>query len=287
MPTIKIPDDYESYINEKEAKFLDITPGAEKKLVMREKGKKTEYAIVYIHGFSASRQETSPVTELISQKINANVFYTRLRGHGRGGEAFGKTDASEWIYDAMEAYEIGKKIGNKIFIIAVSTGVPLSLWLAEHDRLQPERKIAGMALLSPNIYPKNKTVKLLLYPAGLEFAKLVSGKRRTWKPYNEMMKKYWTYDYALEGIRPMVVLVESLKNYKYEEQSTPAIFIYTEKDEVIDVEEVKTAYKRYGGKKKELFECKPCKNHILAGNIISPETNEYIAEKIVNYFNSL
>lgn len=53
MPTIKIPDDYESYINEKEAKFLDITPGAEKKLVMREKGKKPNMplfiSMVFLH----------------------------------------------------------------------------------------------------------------------------------------------------------------------------------------------------------------------------------------------
>ncbi|MDD4273595.1 MAG: hypothetical protein PHG14_07705 [Desulfobacter postgatei] len=38
---------------------------------------------VYIHGFSATRKETAPLSDLVAKTLNANLFYTRLSGHGR------------------------------------------------------------------------------------------------------------------------------------------------------------------------------------------------------------
>ena len=41
-------------------------------------GEKTDIALVYIHGYSASPQEVRPVPEKIANKLSANLYFSRL-----------------------------------------------------------------------------------------------------------------------------------------------------------------------------------------------------------------
>src|SRR5690242_7305213 len=43
---------------------------------------KTEYAFVYLHGFSASQAEGEPVHRDIAKKFGANLYLSRLAEHG-------------------------------------------------------------------------------------------------------------------------------------------------------------------------------------------------------------
>jgi esterase/lipase len=56
---------------------------------------KTPCAIVYLHGFSATRQETAPLSDLVAAQLGAYLYYTRLAGHGRGGEAMAEPYAND------------------------------------------------------------------------------------------------------------------------------------------------------------------------------------------------
>ena len=52
----------DGYIEDKESEVLDIKPGNEAKIIWADSSKtRTEYAVVYLHGFSASREEGSPL----------------------------------------------------------------------------------------------------------------------------------------------------------------------------------------------------------------------------------
>ena len=44
--------------------------------------KKTAYAIVYLHGFSASKMEGAPTHENIAKKFGCNLYLARLSQHG-------------------------------------------------------------------------------------------------------------------------------------------------------------------------------------------------------------
>lgn len=63
LKTISLPEDLDRYLAQSEAPFHDIVPGAEKIIVWANATKaKTPLSIVYLHGFSATRQETAPLT---------------------------------------------------------------------------------------------------------------------------------------------------------------------------------------------------------------------------------
>ena len=59
--------------------------------------RQTELALVYLHGFSASRQETAPLSEDLARQLGANLFVTRLSGHGRSPQAMGEPSVRDWL----------------------------------------------------------------------------------------------------------------------------------------------------------------------------------------------
>ena len=69
--------------------------------------KRTEIAIVYIHGYSASPQEVRPVPEKIANKLNANLYFSRLTGHGCDSKEMSKAQIQDWLNDTAEAIAIG------------------------------------------------------------------------------------------------------------------------------------------------------------------------------------
>ncbi|MEL6547911.1 MAG: alpha/beta hydrolase, partial [Myxococcota bacterium] len=57
-----------------------IVDGAEKRILFHNGKQRTKTVLVYLHGFSASRQEIAPFVETLSQRLGANAFETRLAG---------------------------------------------------------------------------------------------------------------------------------------------------------------------------------------------------------------
>jgi esterase/lipase len=282
---LKLPTsvtDLDSYLSQSEYKFGDVVPGAEKKIVWASaKQEQTEYAVVYIHGYSASRQETAPLAELVAKDLKANLYYARLTGHARNPEAFANSTANDWLNDAVEALEIGKKIGKKVILMGTSTGSSLICWLVNQDKYQKD--VASVIFISPNFYPASKMTKLFLYPAGVGFAKMVYGKERSWEPRNAEEGKYWNHQYRWEAITPMIVLVEHVQNIPYAKISVPALFLYTEQDKVVDKREIVKKFELFGSKDKKLLNLSQCKDHIMAGDIISPDTTPLLRSEIVGF----
>ena len=63
-----LPDSLDQYLIDQESQYSDIIPGAEKKIIWAASSNiRTEYALVYIHGFQATRQETVPLADIVSQ----------------------------------------------------------------------------------------------------------------------------------------------------------------------------------------------------------------------------
>jgi len=90
-------DSIEQMLQQSEAKFSDIVKGAEKHITWYDAtGQPTPISLVYVHGFSATHKELSPMTELLAQRLQANVFYTRLRGHGRSDDAMAEASVDAW-----------------------------------------------------------------------------------------------------------------------------------------------------------------------------------------------
>ena len=89
---------------------------------------KTEYAIVYLHGFSASQEEGDPIHYEFAQKFGCNLYLSRLDAHGIDTtEPLGNFTAEGLWNSAKEAYAIGKQLGKKVILLSTSTGGTLAL----------------------------------------------------------------------------------------------------------------------------------------------------------------
>ncbi|MDO8947883.1 MAG: hypothetical protein Q7U88_12110 [Desulfocapsaceae bacterium] len=107
---LALPPDLDTYLARRESTHEDIMPGTEKKIVsVHTLGKQTPLSIVYVHGFSASRQDTAPLAAEIAAQLHANLYSTRLRGHVRGGEAMLDGSVNGWVNDIHEAVEINRE----------------------------------------------------------------------------------------------------------------------------------------------------------------------------------
>ena len=57
--------------------------------------------------------ETEPLTSRVGESLGANIYYARLRGHGRGSAAMSEASAGEWLADTREAFDIGRRLGER------------------------------------------------------------------------------------------------------------------------------------------------------------------------------
>src|SRR5262245_22775702 len=84
-------NDLDAYVAAREDSVPDVKPAARKGIRWLDSTHKSRrpIAIVYLHGFSATRAELSPVVERVADSLGANAFFTRLAAHGlTSGEAF-------------------------------------------------------------------------------------------------------------------------------------------------------------------------------------------------------
>jgi esterase/lipase len=190
---------------------------------------KTEYAIVYLHGFTASQEEGDPVHTNLAKKFGCNLYLSRLAEHGidTTDQLINFTGDKLWN-SAKEAYAIGKQLGDKVILMSTSTGGTLSLMLmAEY----PE--IAGQIMLSPNIEINDPNAWLLNDPWGLQIARLVKGDKYTYAgDSSAAFKKYWNYKYRLESVVELEELLETaMKASTFKKIKQPSLLLYYFKDE--------------------------------------------------------
>ncbi len=287
LDPVDLPADLDAYLTGSEARHPDIVPGAEKAIIWAHpsvKGK-TRYALVFLHGFSATRREISPVCDIVAQKLEANLFYARLRGHGRGTEPMGKATANQWMNDTVEALAIAKRLGEKVVLIGNSTGSTLAVWAATHADLGGD--IHGLVLISPNFSPANPMAGIARLPWGQEIGRAVMGNYREWEPRNALEAKYWTHRYRIEVLFSMMGLVHVVDGLDLGRLQVPVMVIHSDRDQVISVKKLKARYREIGSTWKRIVTINDTRDewgHILAGDIISPETTAAAATHIMNFF---
>ncbi len=282
---VALPEDLDGYLARSEARFADLRPGVEKTIVWADSSKaKTPVALVYLHGFSATRQETRPLCDTLAARLGANLFYTRLRGHGRSDDAMAEASANDWLNDSYEALEIGRRLGEQVILLGTSTGATLAAWLAT----QPEAAdgLLALVLLSPNFAPKDSNTQLLLWPWGTTLARLVVGPYRQWEPYNDEQAKYWTTRYPSEVLVTMMGLVDLVDRADLGAIRAPVLVVYSPQDEVIDAGLIEARYPEIGSSPRRLVPLDTVgdpSNHVLAGAILSPENTEPVAELVLEF----
>lgn len=220
-----------SFIKQQEAAHT-IKPDNEARVVWANDSSKnkTEYALVYLHGFTASQGEGDPVHRNLAKKFGCNLYLSRLAEHGIDTtEPMVNLTADNYWESAKQALAIGKQLGNKVILVGTSTGGTLALKLAAE---YPD--VYALILLSPNIAINDPTAWILNNPWGLQIARLVkSSKYIDSEDSTEAYRKYWTYHYRIEAAVTLEELVETSMNKKtFEKVKQPTLTLYYYKDNI-------------------------------------------------------
>ena len=117
----QLPEDIEAWLADSEqqvAAQYALIPDTEKRVTWHgDAGVRTRHAVVNLHGFSATRQETAPLAARVAIALGANLFETRLAGHGHTEQPMHGVRAEDWLADAAEALAVGARLGEKIVVI--------------------------------------------------------------------------------------------------------------------------------------------------------------------------
>jgi alpha-beta hydrolase superfamily lysophospholipase len=280
-----LPADLDTWLAQSEARYTDLRPDAGKRIVWADPATKarTRFAIVYIHGFSATRVETNPLTEKVAAALGANVFYTRLTGHGRSEDAMGEATLSAWMNDALEAYAVGQRLGDRIVVMGTSTGGGLATLLAAN---QAPKDLHALVLISPNFAVRQWNAPIILWPWGEQIARLVVGEYRTWDPVNPRQAEHWTMRYPVRALVPMMQSVAMLDALDLGRLRTPTLLFYAHGDRLVDTSVVERRFAQIGAARKALVAVDYAEDpmqHVLAGDIVSPGATERVAATVVEF----
>jgi len=282
------PHELELWLAQSEAKVAGIKPGTAKGIVWAHADKRaTEWAVVYVHGFSASRMETAPVADNVAKALGANVFYTRLTGHGLPRQAMAEATAQDWMADTLEAVQIGKTLGSKVLLISCSTGSTLATWLAT----SPEANMVDAhVFISPNFGLKNKAAEWVNGHWGHQIAYAVTGPNVVYTSDNPRDAEGWTQSYPTRSLFPMLALVKHVRDSDLTRFKTPVLVLYSEQDQTVDPSEIKTTLGRIAATQKMLepVDFSQSKGqHVLAGDIRDPQAVAPMVERILKWFHSI
>ncbi|MEO8713319.1 MAG: alpha/beta hydrolase, partial [Parafilimonas sp.] len=220
----------DNYIGSNEAQHK-LKPNNEARIIWFDSSKtKTEYAIVYLHGFSASEEEGKPIHTNIAKEFGCNLYLSRLAEHGIDTiEPLINVTPEKLWESAKQALQIGKQLGNKVILMSTSTGGTLSLKLAADY----PNDVYALLMMSPNIAIHDSRSFLLNNHWGLQIARTVTGSHYvTATDSSPIYKQYWSWHYPLEAATQLEELIETTMTAQtFEKVKQPTLMLYYYKDE--------------------------------------------------------
>lgn len=235
MPVVpQESNELEKYVADQESKHK-IKPDNEARIIWADSSKKkTEYSVVYLHGFSASQEEGDPVHINFAKKFNCNLYLARLADHGVDTtEQLLYFTPDRWWQSSKEALAIGKVLGEKVIVMSTSTGGTMALILAA----EYPQDVYALINMSPNIQIFHPLAWLSNNPWGLQLARqVVGGNYNVSKPIPgvdmKLQNQYWNDKYRLEAVSQMQEMLEDkMTEQTFKKIKAPYLSLYYYKNE--------------------------------------------------------
>ena len=287
------PADPDAYLAAEEADIPNLRANSTKEIVWAYPASRarTPLAIVYIHGFSATKAEVRPLADDVAKALGANLFYTRLTGHGRDPAALEQTTVQAWLNDLAEATAIGRTLGNRVIVIGTSTGGTLATLGATLAKRDPAlmKDVEGLVLISPNFGVQSRWAFLLDMPFAREALPYIAGSTRAFEPLNEAMGENWTTTYPMGALAPMAALIRATLAADVSAITIPVLTLFSPADKIVDPDATEAMMTKWGAPHEvvEVPVSGDPSNHILAGDIVSPRTTASLAQRIVEWVQGL
>lgn len=236
---------------------------------------KTEYSVVYLHGFGASHKEGFPVNVNLADSLNANIFLARLSGHGLASQdGFKGLTAEKYMQSALEALAIGEAIGEKVILVGTSTGGAQALWLAAH---YPE-KVDALLLYSPYIALKDEAnAQLVLGPWGKQITKWTLGGEISETQRPDSVAAYWSTYYHVDAYYSLFSMINLINDSEiFNKVQCPVFLAYyykneEEQDDVVSVAAMQEMFTQLNSEDKKEIAFPESGDHVIASSLRSAD----------------
>ncbi len=283
-----IGDDLDAWVAGREASVLNLRPGSERQIVWAgAPGDKTEWAVVYLHGFSAAPPEVRPLPDLLASGLGANLYFTRFAGHGRDGAAMAEPEVNDWFQDLAEAVAVGRRLGDKVMLVGLSNGSAIA---ASGLRLPGVLDgVDAMALMSPAFRLASPASVILTWPAVRWWGPIVAGPERSFDALSEAHARGWTTRYPTTAVFTLGALEQFARGADFSQAQIPALFLFDPADQVADHTETRKVAAAWGGPAtvQEVDILGDPYHHIIAGDAVSPEMTPVILDILLNWARDL
>ena len=251
-----IPEDIDAYLEKKESEVSDIYPYAEKTVLWNNSNKnRTKYSIVFIHGFTTTGYQSKEFLNKLSSELDANLFMTRLSGHGVPYEGTKQMQIDKIMYDVSEAVIIGEKIGENVILVGHSLGGALSMLAADDEVLS--KKIDTLVLFAPgnsgfsSFAFTNTLISSLVDRTGSLCWLIVCDPRSFMElPDDEKWENYFATDFDTNIFYQIARIPIATDSISYETISTSALVFYDENDRLVNASKLKSNFKKWAAKNK-------------------------------------
>ncbi len=279
-----------AWLEAREAAVDDLREGTDKRIVWHEGAiERRPLALVYLHGFSASRQETRPLADQVAHSLGANLYYARLTGHGRTGAALAQATVDDWFEDGREALAIASRLGEEVVIMACSTGATLTTAMAMAGELDG-LPVKALVFVSPNFGIARRSARVFLLPFGDLIARLVGGAEQEFTPENDAHARYWTIRYPTSAVGTMMRLLRRVERGDPSTVTMPVLSFFSPADEVLHVPSLMSLHRRFPNARNQLQRVDNAgdgSKHVIAGDALSPQTTGQVAEQTREFLLSL
>lgn len=282
-----LPDhltELESLIDIHESEAGPLKKGARARIIWHNQSRKekTNYSLVYLHGFKSSQGEGFPVHQAIAQRFGCNLFLARLAGHGRKEPHPMRTlTPYDLLKSASDACRIGKKIGHKVIVMGTSTGGSLGLWAASK---KCPIEIEALILYSPLIHLYGLNSLLFENVLGRGILSCIPGKNHIVRadPFQPQEEAIWYSSYRMNGALALGNLVQkTMRRSTFTNVQCPAFVGYYYlnhelHDRVVSTSAIKRMVKMLGTPpEKIMLENFPkAGSHVICSSLLSNAVHE-------------
>lgn len=273
----------DSYLATAEAQFDDILDDVHKRVLWGDQPEQqTDWAVVYVHGFSATSAEVRPLPDLVAQGLGANLVFTRLTGHGRSDEAMAQAQVGDWMADLAEAIAIAQRIGRRVLVMGTSTGATLTTLALCEDMGQGVDRVA---FVSPNFAIQDRAAVLLTWPGARWWGPVLAGRTREWEARNADHHYYWHTSYPMVSLLPMAAAVKAAQMVDAAQIRQPALFVFDPRDQVVNHQASAQMAERWGGGAHvHQVQCDGDEGcHVIAGDVLSPKMTAPLAAQVLQW----
>jgi len=199
--------------------------------------KNSDIGVLLVHGLGATTYQTRLLADFLAEK-NISVYSIRLSGHATNVADLEGRKWSDWYYDVEEGYYFIKSQTKKVYVIGVSSGGSMALYLAgNHD-------LDGVVSVGTPIYMQNK--KMYLAPL-LGFFKRYH--------YSGVDKSQIGHAYENTPISTLIQFssMTGIVSHSLEKVEEPILIIQSKKDSLVVPESADYIYDKVDSEEKEII----------------------------------